>query len=395
MDSNGGKHSPFTAALLKHIERPGLDIRLLFGAVRDEVMSATRREQVPHVHGALGVAAIHLRAPLAATEATETTASREPPVHDCDRLAAHPDDRAARAPGTKFKDLQPDTAIAACEAALAQAPNTSRFAHQLGRAYEAVKRNGDALSAFRLASDKGHMKANVQLGRFLAEGIGGPRDYAAAARLLRLAADNGEVDGLYNLALMFRDGKGVPRDDMEAFRLFYQAAETGASNAIVQVSIMYEKGRGVGRDDGEAIRYLRLAAEKGNALAMANLGNRYFEGRGVTQSEVEAVRRWRLGAEKGHAIAMYNLATMYRNGRGGLTVKFDEAARWCVAALTAPASDALPPDQMIANLATGHPDVRRAIVARLKLEGRYGGPVTDRFTPAVIATMQRAIGSRQ
>jgi len=32
-----GPHSPFTAALLKHLPTPGLDVRILFGRVRDDV----------------------------------------------------------------------------------------------------------------------------------------------------------------------------------------------------------------------------------------------------------------------------------------------------------------------------------------------------------------------
>jgi uncharacterized caspase-like protein len=46
--------SPFTAALLKHIATPGLDIRLALGRVHDEVIETTRRRQEPFVYGSLG-----------------------------------------------------------------------------------------------------------------------------------------------------------------------------------------------------------------------------------------------------------------------------------------------------------------------------------------------------
>ena len=49
-----GANSPFTAALIKHIATPGLDIRLAFGQVRDDVMDATRHAQEPFVYGSLG-----------------------------------------------------------------------------------------------------------------------------------------------------------------------------------------------------------------------------------------------------------------------------------------------------------------------------------------------------
>jgi hypothetical protein len=47
-------HSPFTAALLKHLTVPGLDLRLAFGRVKDEVMKNTNGRQEPFVYGSLG-----------------------------------------------------------------------------------------------------------------------------------------------------------------------------------------------------------------------------------------------------------------------------------------------------------------------------------------------------
>lgn len=49
-----GAHSPFTTALLSNLTVPGLDVRLAFGRVRDDVLRATRRQQEPFVYGSLG-----------------------------------------------------------------------------------------------------------------------------------------------------------------------------------------------------------------------------------------------------------------------------------------------------------------------------------------------------
>jgi Caspase domain len=46
--------SPFTAALVKHIATPGLDLRKAFGYVRDDVLKATSNRQEPYVYGSLG-----------------------------------------------------------------------------------------------------------------------------------------------------------------------------------------------------------------------------------------------------------------------------------------------------------------------------------------------------
>ena len=53
-DDGDGAHSPFAAALVKHLAVPGLDVRLAFGRVRDEVLKATANKQEPFVYGSLG-----------------------------------------------------------------------------------------------------------------------------------------------------------------------------------------------------------------------------------------------------------------------------------------------------------------------------------------------------
>jgi hypothetical protein len=56
----GGRNSPFTAALLRNIETPGVEVTFVFRNVRDDVMEATRNEQQPFVYGSLSRKAIYL-----------------------------------------------------------------------------------------------------------------------------------------------------------------------------------------------------------------------------------------------------------------------------------------------------------------------------------------------
>ena len=62
-EDGSGRHSPFTTALLKHISEPGLDVRLAFGRVRDEVMRSTSNRQEPFVYGSLGGSTVSLMPP--------------------------------------------------------------------------------------------------------------------------------------------------------------------------------------------------------------------------------------------------------------------------------------------------------------------------------------------
>ena len=45
------KNSPFAAALVNHLTKPGLDLRKAFGFVRDDVLKATGNAQEPFVYG--------------------------------------------------------------------------------------------------------------------------------------------------------------------------------------------------------------------------------------------------------------------------------------------------------------------------------------------------------
>jgi uncharacterized caspase-like protein len=49
-----GDNSPFATALMKHLTEPGLDLRLAFGRVRDDVLKSTGNRQEPFVYGSLG-----------------------------------------------------------------------------------------------------------------------------------------------------------------------------------------------------------------------------------------------------------------------------------------------------------------------------------------------------
>lgn len=59
-DDGDQRHSPFTAALLRHLPTQGLEVRLMLGRVRDDVKSATRDKQFPAIYGSLGGREIYL-----------------------------------------------------------------------------------------------------------------------------------------------------------------------------------------------------------------------------------------------------------------------------------------------------------------------------------------------
>jgi hypothetical protein len=80
-DDGNGRNSPYTAALLANLEKPGLEIRFLFGRVHDSVMDATAQAQEPFMYGALGGDPIYLVPP------SDTQSSLIPPPPPEDEIS--------------------------------------------------------------------------------------------------------------------------------------------------------------------------------------------------------------------------------------------------------------------------------------------------------------------
>ncbi len=243
------------------------------------------------------LAALVIGALLFAAALATPSSGDEPPVDDCDRLAANPYDLEKRDSGIPWKQLDPATAIPACRAALDRYPAHPGFQFQYGRALHKAGRDAEAVTWYRVAAEQG---------------------YAAAQR---------------NLGRMYVGGKGVPQDYDEAVNLFRMAAARGSAVAQANLGIMYADGQGVARDDGEAVKWYRLAAEQGLAPAQNNLGLMYAEGRGVPQDYGQAIDWFRKAAAQDHARAQVNLAVLYMTGRGVAWDPF-EAVMWFLEALT-------------------------------------------------------------
>jgi tripartite-type tricarboxylate transporter receptor subunit TctC/uncharacterized caspase-like protein len=86
-DGAGRRHSPFTEALLNHIAKPGLEIRQLFGYVRDEVMVTTNRQQQPYLYGTLGGPGFYLQ-PSDTPAASAPAPTVHPQLNDAERAWA-------------------------------------------------------------------------------------------------------------------------------------------------------------------------------------------------------------------------------------------------------------------------------------------------------------------
>jgi TPR repeat protein len=417
-----GAHSPFTAALLKHIATPGLDIRLALGRVRDEVMQTTRPRQEPFVYGSLGgrtvlifdapagsVPGAPIGAPLSSTEAAQAWAmvkdTTSIPVLETfikrygDGFYAD----IARARLDELKQQQPAAPQQQTEVAKDEVEAVRRYRraaevgdtdamNNLGLMYangRGVARDDvEAVRWYRKAVEAGNTVAMGNVGFMYANGRGVAKDDVEAVRWYRKAVEAGNALAMNNLGFMYRQGRGVAKDEVEAVRWYRKAAEAGNTDAMTSLGFMYEEGLGVAKDEVEAVRWYRKGAEAGNALAMNNLGFVYRQGLGVAKDEVEAVRWYRKGAEAGNALAMANLGFMYREGRG-VSKDTRNAAVWVFKALQAGNESSY--EQM-----TTHSDIwgiefRRELQQLLANARVYDGPIDGKFSPAMKLALEKIL----
>jgi TPR repeat protein len=232
-----GRNSPFTTALLKVIDQPGLSLSDLMIEVRNEVIRTTNGKQVPWDTSSL-TGRFYFK--------FEGTLTVEP------------------APPTSI--AQPPAAVAPSETrapAVTQESESTRWA--------AVLRKNDAREWQRFLDDfpQGPYAAAAanNLGNLYATGSGVARDDAHAAALYRRGADLGEPDAMTNYGIMLMNARGVPRDDGQAVSLYRRA---GNANGMQLLALMVDAGRGTPRDPNQAAE-LYLECFRLKQLACRNI----------------------------------------------------------------------------------------------------------------------------
>ncbi len=221
--------------------------------------------------------AVAAPAPHAAAPATA-------PVTDCDRLAAAPGTPVTRGlgiDGVAFAKIDVAAAIAACTSAVAEHASVARLHLALGRALDAARRYGEALSAYEKAAELGDGTAMNNVGVLYNLGDLGKADEAQAVAWFRKSAQSGDVTGMYNLAINLWTGRGTPVDPAEAFTWMRRSAEAGNPPAMTQLGGMYEGAVGTQKDDKLALMWYQKAAAENEQRAFYSLAVMLDAGRGT------------------------------------------------------------------------------------------------------------------
>jgi hypothetical protein len=193
---------------------------------------------------ALAVFRQSLKEPAAsADQVLATLNTPDAAANACDRLAADPFDPAARAEGVALWDIDGKRAVAACEAALKDAPSEARFAFQLARAFIVSGQPERARPVFGALAANGHLPSVAHLGILAYLGLDRPVDLALARRYLSVAAVSSD-QALRRRAANPTAGTGAmaqaPRDPPEV--LPEVSYEPPLPTVLVPVSVI-EPGR--------------------------------------------------------------------------------------------------------------------------------------------------------
>ena len=312
-----GRNSPFTAAFLKHVETPGLEVEQMLKRVTAEVETATAGKQQPERLSRLKIE-LWLKEGRKPQEAGEpgrandeardiwlslkdTTSEAQlqqfasdfratPFAHlaearirelkqraaeilaaACTRLAGSPYDEGSMSEGVELDQIDAVQATIACRKAVATSAGEPRLMFQLGRA---LHKKGDFVEArewYEKAAEKGIAGAITNLGGLYARGNGVTQDYARARERYEAAAARGFAPAMANLGYLYDNGQGVAQDYAKAREWYEMAVARGNARAMTFLCFMYYSGHGVARNHSKARDLCEKAAARGDAHAMRTL----------------------------------------------------------------------------------------------------------------------------
>jgi TPR repeat protein len=245
-------------------------------------------------------------------ETLQSLKAEVPAEHACDLLAGYPMDASEW--GMPIDDISDRTAIPECNSALRDYPDVVRFQIEYARALLKADRNEDAMNSLESAAEAGYSEAEYTIGWMHATGRlseRGKPDYPKALRWYRLAADKQHVRAIVQVAGMAANGEGDLKKSIDtAMEWYLTAAELNHPPAQVMVAALLQAGRGVDRDYDEAIEWLIRAAELDYPEAHYRMGQAYESGRGVTKDKYTARSWYRSAEELGHEDAEERLRKM-------------------------------------------------------------------------------------
>lgn len=345
----GGANSPFATALAKRLVEPGVEVRLLFGKVRDDVLAATGRQQEPFTYGSLSGTEFYFVPRAEAVGGGGNSPAIEPLLWQSAMqlgTAESYQDYLNRFPNGVFagqakQNLARLAKVAQAAVATVVAGATGNGAGPerwgLTPAEMSVLLGSDILkksnfagrvTEVETAAKGGDATAAYLVGAGYFNGVGYAKDLTAAQQWFIKSAEAGSARGARAAGVGFHNGEGVAKNPAQAIPWYERAIKGGDGGAMGNLAILHENGMGgLPVDFAKAAKFYRDAANAGDIASMRNLGRMIFHGRGVPVDKVEGMRWFRLAADRGDAEAMNWVGYAAETGIGA-TKDYAEALRW-------------------------------------------------------------------
>lgn len=342
-----GENSPYVSALIKHMQEPNTDIRLMFSKVRDTVMAATNQQQQPFTYGSLPGVGFYFN-PVSQTSSTPQTPAPDSTVTAAERAWERIKDTTDTAileafieqfdgsfyavlARARLKELgQTDVAVgvfpqsetppqetvpssdtetaARCDRLAGDRSDPQSTSEARTLRLEQIPTN-EAIEACdaAVAAHPDEARLAYQLGRAV-ETSG---DIDRALDLYRQALELGSAAAANNLGRLAEDNG----DLVDAASHFAKAAELGHHEAItgladVLLDLDATRRAPLIRVFDTSIEKLKGDAEAGDAVAMFVMGLAHEHGHGLLKHRDLAGKWYQRSAEKDHPRAMYRLALL-------------------------------------------------------------------------------------
>jgi localization factor PodJL len=126
------------------------------------------------------------------------------------------------------------------------------------------------LADLKQLADGGYAPAEFYLAQLYQDGKAGlAKDPTQSRRWLEKAAEGGDRTAMHNLALDEHEGVGGPRNAAAAAEWFRRAAELGLLDSQFNLAAIYEHGDGVSQNPAEAYKWYLIAGRAGDAESRA------------------------------------------------------------------------------------------------------------------------------
>lgn len=179
----------------------------------------------------------------------------------------------------------------------------------------------------QLAARSGNARAQSELGRFYAEGLGGLPKNAGEALFWRIKAASGGDEAAQNAVQDVQLEDPQLYEEINRFAGVLERAEEGNSQAQLEAGQALHMGYPLARNDEEAFRLFTRAWEEGDKLPQAayELSQMYQKGEGTEKNEAKAMELLGAAAQAKNPDAQYLFGTM---AYGANPPKYEDAFAW-------------------------------------------------------------------